>query len=302
MDNTDINGELYILDLSEFISHPSNTRSVSLQGQYLQSGPSQPVSVVNDIGKHIGKDEMNHHWSKDHSLILIDCYKMFRHKVGGMEIRNLKKMWEIIANYIYHKYKLKYSAGNCENRWRVLERNYKKYIENNSKTGRGRRYFEFAEEMDAIFQKKRSINPEILLSSSGVITPRKITANKENLADTQNEIKNMELDLVDGEGLTTINEKRPKTSVNCTPQKIKTRIHAPKYKKDSILQQIRIDRKQYQDERIKLEKLKIEEMLKLEKEKLEIRKKRNELLETRNILLGQMSKNKNSDVEFNMLV
>lgn len=134
---------------------------------YINS-PASTSTAITD------KSNENLHWTRDHTLILIDCYKMFRDKVGGMKMKSLKKMWEVIAAYIQEKYNIKYNAQHCENRWRVLERNYKKYIENNSKTGRGRRYFEFSKEMDDIFKMKRNIHPEILLSSTGNIKFSKI--------------------------------------------------------------------------------------------------------------------------------
>lgn len=128
------------------------------------------TSTASTSNRSVSDDKNNEsmQWTRAHTLILVDCYRMFRTKVGGMEMKSLKKMWEVIAAHIQAKYHLKYSPQHCENRWRVLERNYKKYIENNSKTGRGRKYFEFANEMDEIFKTKRNIHPEILLSSTGL--------------------------------------------------------------------------------------------------------------------------------------
>lgn len=86
-----------------------------------------------------------------------------------MEMKSIKKMWEVIAADFFKNHNIRYSAQHCENRWRVLERNYKKYIENNSKTGRGRKFFEFSKELDEIFMHKKNVHPDILLTSSGKI-------------------------------------------------------------------------------------------------------------------------------------
>ncbi|KAJ8942756.1 hypothetical protein NQ314_009967 [Rhamnusium bicolor] len=52
----------------------------------------------------------------------------------------------------------KITIANCENRWKYLERSYKKYVDNNKKTGRGRRDFEYANELNDILGPKRNIN------------------------------------------------------------------------------------------------------------------------------------------------
>ncbi|KAL1489602.1 hypothetical protein ABEB36_013551 [Hypothenemus hampei] len=239
------------------------------------------------------KEETNPHWTKDHSLILIDCYKLFRSKVGGIDIKNLKKMWEVIARYILEKHNLQYTPANCENRWRVLERNYKKYIENNSQTGRGRKYFEFAEQMDTIFNKKRNVNPEILLTSSSAILNDKL--NTEEIL----EVPSMEKDIENVEPNREDHTIKISVKKTTTRNKIKTQLHSTKYKKQSILEQMRIDRKHYQEESLMLKKVKMEQMLEIEKEKLNIKKRRNELLEKRNKLIEEMVQNKNfSNIDF----
>lgn len=104
-------------------------------------------------------------WSIHNSKTLIDLYNKYREKVGTMKIRSLKQMWAIISEEMSQTYKMKINPNNCENRWHVLERNYKKYVENKNSTGRGKKYFEFSEEMDQIFAHKKNVHPEILLSS-----------------------------------------------------------------------------------------------------------------------------------------
>ncbi|KAI4456750.1 hypothetical protein MML48_8g00017049 [Holotrichia oblita] len=82
----------------------------------------------------------------------------------------MKKLCELLAEEISTQTERHFSPQDCENRWRVLDRNYKKYIDNKNNTGSGRRYFEFAEEMGELFGKKTNIFPELLLSSD---TPAK---------------------------------------------------------------------------------------------------------------------------------
>nr|CAI5837042.1 unnamed protein product [Callosobruchus analis] len=50
------------------------------------------------------------------------------------------------------------APSNCENRWRVLERNYKRFIDNQNQTGGGRMFFEFSKEMESLLGKKYKTN------------------------------------------------------------------------------------------------------------------------------------------------
>ncbi|CAH1984870.1 unnamed protein product [Acanthoscelides obtectus] len=130
-------------------------------------------------------------------------------------------MWHTTSEHMKRKYNVKYTPQNFENCWRVLERNYKRYVENNSSTGRGRKYFEF------------ELNPEILLTTSGEIRP-----------NNENEAHDMEL---------IENQETPTKALGISAAKVKQQ-KVIKYKKENILKQIQLDRKQYQEERLKLEK------------------------------------------------
>lgn len=60
-----------------------------------------------------------------------------------------------------------------ENKWRTLLRAYKAIVDYNNKTGRARIMFEFQQEIDAIFQKKRNINTGVLSSEDTIVSIRK---------------------------------------------------------------------------------------------------------------------------------
>nr|CAH7750891.1 unnamed protein product [Callosobruchus chinensis] len=55
----------------------------------------------------------------------------------------MKKVWEIVADEMTQRFKIKISCGKCENRFKTLERNYKKVLDNNNRTGQGRKVFEY---------------------------------------------------------------------------------------------------------------------------------------------------------------
>lgn len=70
------------------------------------------------------------------TLIFLDLYKKYREQVGSPKIKKIKKMYEKIAKEIQKITKNKISDSNCENRWKVLIRNYKKFLDNSKLTGR----------------------------------------------------------------------------------------------------------------------------------------------------------------------
>lgn len=73
---------------------------------------------------------------KCHTDALINLYKKYKPKVGTFEIKSMKKLWEWVARDLSNLFRITISATKCENRWKVLERTYKKVVENNNKTGR----------------------------------------------------------------------------------------------------------------------------------------------------------------------
>lgn len=107
-------------------------------------------------------------WSHSSTRLLIDAVKEKRNDVGTKAIRNKKLMWEAVASHLTALHGMNVTRANCENRWKVLLRNYKRFVENNRSTGRGRKDFEYAAEMDAIFLKQRNIHSKLVLSSSTI--------------------------------------------------------------------------------------------------------------------------------------
>ncbi|KAI4471246.1 myb/sant-like dna-binding domain [Holotrichia oblita] len=110
-------------------------------------------------------------WDNSSTKVLIDLYKKYKKKVGTIEVKNVKAMWLIIAKELEVALKKPVPANCCENRCKVLDRNYKKFVENKTSTGRGRKYFEFTDEMAELFMGKKSVVPQLLLSTSTIHEP-----------------------------------------------------------------------------------------------------------------------------------
>lgn len=228
---------------------------------------SEEVEVNSNKENDPLKDQVEYKsWNHNHTKILIDLYGKYKKQLGTLRIKTMKKLWEIIANEINERFNLNVSPSNCENRWRVLDRNYKKFVENKNLTGRGRRCFEYAEEMAEIFGKKRNIHPEILLSSDAVIMPKISSAEPVETAVIATEIQ------------------EPSTSKHDSTETHKNILKKNKSRllnKNNILESMRKDRLEYQKQRVKMEKEKLE----IEKEKLQALKRRNQLIEDRNKLM-----------------
>nr|CAI5831038.1 unnamed protein product [Callosobruchus analis] len=76
------------------------------------------------------------------------------------------------------KYNIDISGPKCENRFKVLERNYKRVVDNNNRTERARTIFEYQDEFEDMYGKKVNIRPQILLSNSQTFINSPVTQEK----------------------------------------------------------------------------------------------------------------------------
>lgn len=203
-------------------------------------------------------------WNRENTLLLIDIYKTLKNKVGTLQIRNLKALYKIIADKIAERINRPLLPRHVENRWKVLERNYRKYIDNKNATGRGRIKFEFAEYMDAIYEKKKNLNPVLLLSTESVDN-RLLTNIKENVLPTET------LDGSDPE-LLTASTTLPSTT------NFETNRRRKMSKRKTVLERIREDRLHYQNKRLKILENNSEQMLSIQKERNRILNEKNSIL------------------------
>ncbi|XP_044731233.1 uncharacterized protein LOC123294190 [Chrysoperla carnea] len=115
----------------------------------------------------IGAETMEYRsWDYGSTLILIQLYKRYYDKLGSYNVKSLKKMWEIISQCFIKEYNLNYSPKHCENRWRVLERSFRKYNDVNRQSGRKRRHFEYAAEMESLLKNKKYAASSSLMGTS----------------------------------------------------------------------------------------------------------------------------------------
>lgn len=209
-------------------------------------------------------------WSQNNTKIFLDLYKQYKPKVGTFQIKTLKKLWEILAKELNKILKTNMSPGHCENRWRVLERAYKKYIDNINKTGQGRKYFEYSEDMDEIFKGKKNVKPSILLSSTTVekmpedeSLSQDVFPPEPSTSKTAPKVGPTKPSLIKSENVNLIKRKTPVVNRNLT------------------LANMRKDRKEYYEKRLNIEREKID----VQNEKVKLMKEKNDLLKERNNIL-----------------
>ena len=216
------------------------------------------------------------HWTRNRTLQLISLFQNYRDQVGSVKVRNMRKLWERIASELGD---FNVSPSQCENRWRVLERNYKKYTDNTNKTGRMRRFFEFYEEMDAIYNKRKSIPPEMIVTTETIYIP---SIKEEVVVD---DARDMDMDN-SNIGEPSIEESsimHEKTELR-NPLKRNRTIET---NRNRILENMRNDKKTYYQQMVRIQQNRLD----VEKEKLIEVKRRNQLLHERNSILKQIALN-----------
>lgn len=207
-------------------------------------------------------------WTENQTKQLIDLHLKYKKKVGTLQIKTSKHMWQIIADDLRREMNINVTINNCMNRWRVLERSYKKFIDNQNSTGRGRKYFLYKEQMEKFFGKKKSVHPELLLGSDTHHIPNEVRRTEET------EISNKENTSEQHKDISTTEKKTPTENAAKELQK-RRRILA---KKASLLESIRQDRKEYYESKVAIETQKLEEI-----------RKRNKLIEERNNILKEQN-------------
>ncbi|XP_031329316.1 uncharacterized protein LOC116160285 [Photinus pyralis] len=106
-------------------------------------------------------------WTEAPTKLLIELYNNYSPKVGKVvKLKNKKKMWEAIKDDM-EKQNYTFTAAQIENRWKTLERSFKKKTENNNKTGRARASCPYERELTECFAKKSNVFPDFTLDRDG---------------------------------------------------------------------------------------------------------------------------------------
>ncbi|KAK4884873.1 hypothetical protein RN001_001144 [Aquatica leii] len=121
-----------------------------------------------------------HNWSDSEIKLLLSLYSDYKKDFEGKKFTN-KSLWLKIALQM-NKDGYNLTWEQCDNKFKNLKKAYKKVIDNNSKTGRGRMSFKFFDLMDSLFSKNPEIHPVAECSSM------EIPIFVENLSESQSPI------------------------------------------------------------------------------------------------------------------
>ncbi|KAG8239799.1 hypothetical protein J437_LFUL019445 [Ladona fulva] len=230
------------------------------------------VMILPDVDENMVDRNEVHFWTRRSTLLLLELYKVYRPQVGMSKIKTIKKMFEIISAELSARLCHKVSPAHCENRWKVLERGYRKFVDNAHKSGRGRKDFEFADIMSEILGGKKSIIPKPLTS---LVTEDHLAEH-----DPQERITNHKVDDV------------PRDNDNRNSWATKERAtRSATY----ILQALKHERKQFFKKKLELQEKKLQEKMKYMEKKLKLEemkvveeRRRSETLQQSNILLREI--------------
>lgn len=134
---------------SQLIEQPQETSQQILPQQ--TTTPRQPppsnMVIIGDI-----------YFNRERTLALIDLYKKYNEKYCERAIKTKRRMWYIIAREMTSLFKIPITGSKCENKLKVLERNYKRgtYL---------KRRYEFEDELKAIFGD-RVVRPPVVKPST----------------------------------------------------------------------------------------------------------------------------------------
>ncbi|KAF5272268.1 hypothetical protein FQR65_LT17470 [Abscondita terminalis] len=178
----------YIVNASDGAQYKLPVGTIEMDnGQLLRIGPNQFLKLsfpaeeeeesdmVEPAAELEGESSLNisnyeiAEWSDNPIKLLIGLYKNKKRLVENRKIKTLKQMWNIIGAEISSRGYL-YTPQQCENKWKSLERCFKKTIENKKKTGRGRKNCPYERELGDILLERASIVPPLVVSSSTTMT------------------------------------------------------------------------------------------------------------------------------------
>lgn len=226
-------------------------------------------------------------WSANATKLLIELYKKYCKKVGTGEIKTWKKCWETIADDINKLVpEVNISGCHAENRWRVLARNYRKYLSK----GKFKKFFEYAKEFDEINSMKD--HPYTPYKSKTEVTEPKnqvmLIANKPGTNIMQAKILPIkptpQIEIVNKAPL--IVERNASIKREPTVTQRDNKVVRKKFSKVNVFVNMRKDRLRYYKQRIAIEKARLQ----LEKEKVVAMKVKNKLMKERNDILSNFNK------------
>ncbi|XP_050025169.2 uncharacterized protein [Dermacentor andersoni] len=117
-------------------------------------------------------EETSEIWSTRKTKFFISKYTEMKNLVGkSRELRTRKLLWVRLTELINKEFMCNMTSTQIENKWKSLDRAYKRSKKENSSSGHHRVTCEYEEELSEILEKEHSINPRLLLEPGKAILP-----------------------------------------------------------------------------------------------------------------------------------
>ena len=134
--------------------------------------PMSPMSNQFQKEAEAGDAVVPFYWKHDLNLLLISLHQEHQDKFTNVRFKQ-KKVWEIIAYSMKTKMiGLGYSdfptLKQCNGRWQTMMKQYKNAVDNNNKSGSGRKTCTYFSELDALQGDRPNVVPLAIASSSGL--------------------------------------------------------------------------------------------------------------------------------------
>ncbi|KAL1419993.1 hypothetical protein MTO96_024739 [Rhipicephalus appendiculatus] len=125
-------------------------------------GTSTDTEVLSDTEREV--------WPRNQTLFLISKYKELNDvgiKKGGF--RTKKLMWKKLAEILNAEFSRHFTALQVENKWKSLERRYKKTKANNNSSGHSRVSCDYESELAEVLEKQHHVTPTVLVTQGKVM-------------------------------------------------------------------------------------------------------------------------------------
>ncbi|KAL3183238.1 hypothetical protein MRX96_034288 [Rhipicephalus microplus] len=123
-------------------------------------------------------------WSERKTRFLINKYKELKDLVGKKGgFRTKKALWQTLAEMISREFECLCSPLQVQNKWKSLERAYKRTKSKNNSSGSGRVSCEFEEELSDVLEKEHHITPTVLITPGRVIEKNRDSHNASGPSD-----------------------------------------------------------------------------------------------------------------------
>ncbi|KAL1471652.1 hypothetical protein MTO96_039811 [Rhipicephalus appendiculatus] len=125
-------------------------------------GTSTDTEVLSDTEREV--------WPRNQTLFLISKYKELNNvgiKKGGF--RTKKLMWRKLAEILNAEFSRHFTALQVENKWKSLERRYKKTKAKNNSSGHSRVSCDYESELAEVLEKQHHVTPTVLVTQGKVM-------------------------------------------------------------------------------------------------------------------------------------